>query len=116
MHFEHVCLGQRILCSSETTAPLGTNDVGFQLVRGGARSARIDLLHGDEVVGSCEIAHTSNHLSFLGLYVCADPMSQISGRYKGTFPFSHDAVDMVEIDFLDSQSPKVLASIMLATE
>jgi arylsulfatase A-like enzyme len=101
LHFEHVCLGQRVTCSADVQTPLGSGAVGFRLLRGDGRTARVELLHADTVVGRADVDHTSGHLSFFGLSVCADTVSQVSQRYAGDFNFPHDAVDVVVIDFLD---------------
>jgi hypothetical protein len=116
LHFEHLCLGDRILCIAEVATPMGNGRVGFRLLHGAGRSACIELLHGDEVVARTGIPQTSGHLSFFGLAVCSDPISQVSQAYAGPFAYPHDALEMVVIDFLDAQSASATAPILMATE
>ncbi len=116
LHFEHLCLGHRVLCVADAAAPTGSGSVGFRLIHGEQRSARVEVLHDDVLVGRAEIPHTSGHLSFLGLAACHDPVSQVSDRYSGAFSFPHGAVELIAIDFLDELSVAASAAMAIAME
>ena len=116
LHFEHLCLGQRVLCAAAVGAPLGDAEVGFRLTRGERREAQVELLHAEEVVAHAVIAHTSGHLSFFGLTVCSDAVSQVSPLYQGSFDYPKDGVEAIRITYLDAASPAVSATIVQAAE
>ena len=116
LHFEHLCLGQRLVCRATKPNPTGNVQLGFKLLRGALRSAVVELLHGDEVVGKIDVPHTSAHLSFFGLAAGSDPISQVSNAYHGENPFPPDSLEQVVIDYLDLMEPEMLASISIATE
>jgi arylsulfatase len=116
LHFEHLCLGQRVVCKASKTSPIGNAKLGFKLTRGAVRSAIVELLHDDEVVGRAEIPHTSGHLSFFGLAAGSDPISQVSTAYQGDYAFPHEVLNQVIIDYLDLLEPHASASMSIATE
>ena len=116
LHFEHLCLGQRVVCAAAVDAPQGDVEVGFRLTRGQEREARVELLHGEEVVADAAIAHTSGHLSFFGLSVCSDAVSQVSPLYQGSFDYPKDGVKAIRITFLDAASANLSATILQTTE
>jgi arylsulfatase len=116
LQFEHLSLGQRTLCRAEVAVCEGLQQVGFRLQHGADRSASIELLHGDAIVGCTTIPRGSNHLSFWGLSVCADLVSQVSRHYDSTFSYPHDAMDRVEIDIAELAAAGDVAALILATE
>lgn len=116
LHFEHLCLGNRVICRADRPNVAGNISVGFRLVRGAVRSAVLELLHENDVVGSVDIPHTSGHLSFFGLAAGSDPISQVSTAYQGEFAFPPESLDRVVIDYLDLMEPEASASMSIATE
>lgn len=116
LHFEHVSLGVRTLCRAGERVPLGPVNVGFRLRPGEQSTSTVELLHGEAVVGEAVIPRVSNHLSFWGLSICADPVSQVSTHYGGNFSFPAAALDKVVLFLLEEESADVLAKQLMATE
>jgi hypothetical protein len=67
-------------------------------------------------VGRVEIAHTSVHLSFFGLAVCSDPVSQVGSLYQGSFGYPEVGVEAVRLLFEEAASPALTAAVIEATE
>ena len=116
LHFEHLSVGEHMLCRAQVPVPLGPVRVGFRLLPGAGKTALVRLLHGDTIVGEATIARTSGHLSFWGLTVCADPVSQVSRQYDTAFSFPVHALERVVIDLEGDDSARDLAANVLATE
>jgi arylsulfatase A-like enzyme len=116
LHFEHVSLGHRTLCRAECAVPFGAVRVGFRIRPGGGKASLVELLHSDAVVGSAPIPRTSNHLSFWGLSICADLVSQVSRDYGADFSFPSHALEDVVIELDDESAAADLATVILATE
>lgn len=116
LHFEHLCLAQRTVCVAEAPMPRGDAEIGFHLIRGEGRTAALELFHGQQCVARAHIAHTSVHLSFFGLAVCSDPVSQVGSLYQGAFGYPEPGVEAVRILFEQVASPAVSAAVIEATE
>lgn len=114
--FEHLMLGERVVCAANLAAPLGDVGVGFLLQRKEGRSAELTLLHGDAVVGRAIIPRVSATLSFWGLDVGRDRGIAVSDSYPGEFPFPQTALDTVVMDFLEDEPLAELAAVLLGSE
>ncbi|MEU6323935.1 hypothetical protein [Streptomyces sp. NPDC047009] len=97
--FEHLAVGERVVCTADSELPTDDCEVGFALHRHADRSAQLTLLHASEPVGKAAIPLTSLHLPFWGLDVGRDAVSQVSAANAGDFPFPSHALDHVFITF-----------------
>lgn len=113
--FEHVVLGERVICVGEADLPSGGCIVGFMLARRADGSARVILFQDKTVVGDADIRITSGHLSFWGMDVGRDAVSQVSSAYDGDFPFPPTALSGVTIEFLEDLAIESLAEVIDAT-
>ncbi|GAA3144221.1 arylsulfatase [Kribbella aluminosa] len=101
-----------------TSAPLppGEIEVGFDLDRRDDRSARLHLTVAGDPVDVAELPMATTLLSFWGLDVGRDPVSQVSRAYTGPFPMPADVLAEVAIDFLEEHSAGAVADAIQATE
>lgn len=114
LHFEHHAVDERAACHAPV--PLGRSQVGFTVHRRDDRSALVELTIGNQVAATVEIPVTSQHLSFFGLDVGRDPVSQVSDAYVGEFAFPAAALDHVTMEFLEDLSVEELAQTVASTE
>ncbi len=114
--FEHHMLESRQRCVGLTKLPDGLCEVGFTLLRQPDGSATVHLFSDQEVIAQVRIPHTSGHLSFWGLDVGRDRVSQVSQHYPDAFPFSSRSLIDVSIDFLENVSVEKMADIALGTQ
>ena len=76
----------------------------------------VHLFSDKEVIAQVRIPYTSGHLSFWGLDVGRDRVSQVSQHYPDAFPFSSRSLIDVSIDFLENVSVEKMADIALGTQ
>ncbi|TCC36252.1 arylsulfatase [Kribbella speibonae] len=96
--------------------PPGEAEVGFDVDRRDDRSARLRLVVSGQTVDEIELPVAATLLSFWGLDVGHDPVSQVSTAYDGPFPLPSGALSYVAIDFLEEHSAAAVADAIEATE
>lgn len=116
LHFEHTSLGQRIHVASVKPVPPVHQRLSVRILPHPDRSAEVELFADRVPLGSGTIPRVSAHLSFWGLDVGSDPVSQVSTRYTGTFPFDSRYLRWVSLNFEESPDVEDLAETMLATD
>lgn len=104
LRFEHHYLRDRVVCADPRPLGPGGHSVGFRLARRADRSATVQLVVDGRVTASAEIPVTSAHISFYGLDVGKDPISQVSTSYSGEFAMSRERLRHVAVRFLTEQN------------
>ncbi|MFD7160559.1 arylsulfatase [Kribbella sp. NPDC059898] len=113
--FEYHFLDWRSQAAS-APLPAGEVEVGFDVDRRADRTARLDLIVAGEIVSKEELPMATTLLSFWGLDIGRDPVTQVSTAYDGEFPLPAGALSEVVIEFLEEHSPAAVANAIQATE
>lgn len=103
--YEHVLLGRRDVARSFRPLPTGNVAVGFSLVRGKGRTAKVTLFIDESEVGDVTLPRTAMQPSFYGLDIGRDPGSPVAPAYadRGEFPYPCRGLDEVRFDFDGAQ-------------
>lgn len=116
LSFEHHMVGHRGMCSSSAALPTGACSVGFTLIRKENGTAIVELFCEEQVIAETSLTVTSGHLSFWGMDIGRDRLSQVSQSYRGEFPFDEESLIDVTIEYLDDMSLEKLSKMTLGIQ
>ncbi|MHB1783329.1 MAG: hypothetical protein ACYCTE_11710 [Acidimicrobiales bacterium] len=101
--FEHVLIGERVVCRVPEPLPVGNVDVGIEFRRAKPPGGTVILEVGGQQAAVQHLPAVARQPAFYGIDIGRDRVSQVSSAYagRGEFPYRRGGIVDVTMEFLD---------------